>query len=473
MNLPLRTRMFLAMVGLIVLSFLMTGTISYFFFLSENEEYNFERIKRKEYAIRSTVDYFISETKDDLFLNPERLVEIFDDRICELADIHNQDIGFYDFNGKYLISSLAPGFDNRLFPPFLADDLRIKLTENTEATQAVEDKLGVKYLISASVVVDDNGKPIAILTFPYELDKRFDETEMREFFENLFGVFFLLFGLAVAIALFLSNSIARPLTRLKQRIAETRLDNNRPITDVYPPEIQSLSREYNRMLSALQKSATELAKRERDSAWRDMARQVAHEIKNPLTPMKLNLQMMAMKNPEQSDMIKGLIVQVDAMAQIADAFSRYANIPELQTRNFKLDEMLSSGLSVLGDNGVKFINRAKEEIHFHGDPDQLTRAVNNLVKNALQAGKDGTTPKVEVYLDENDKEITLTVKDDGIGIPASEHEHIFEPKFTTKTSGMGLGLSIVRTIIEGHGGRISLVSSPGKGSSFTVHLPKR
>jgi len=473
MNTPIRIRMFLAMVGLIVLSFIMTGSISYLFFKAENEEYNLERIKRKEYAIRTTVDYFISNSNEDLYRNPEKLIEVFDDRICELADIHNQDIGFYDFNGKYIISSLPSDFDSKLFPAFLYEDLYRNTRELGEAILRLTSKDGDEYLISASVVVDEKGRSIAILIFPYEIDKRYDENELRDFFSRLFTIFFVVFLAAVGIALFLSNSIAKPLTRLKERIAQTRLDRNLPIKEKYPPEIQKLVNEYNRMLKALQKSATELARKERDAAWRDMARQVAHEIKNPLTPMKLNLQLLARKHPDLDETIKGLVAQVDAMAQIADAFSRYANIPELQIREFDLNEMLRTNMLVHQHEKVNFIDKTSEKVLFTGDPDQLTRAVNNLVKNALQAGHEGNTPNVEVVLEASISEVLIHIVDDGVGIPRDKQESIFEPRFTTKTGGMGLGLSIVRTIIDGHGGKIDLKSTKGKGSEFTVHLPRK
>jgi signal transduction histidine kinase len=189
--------------------------------------------------------------------------------------------------------------------------------------------------------------------------------------------------------------------------------------------------------------------------------------------MKLNLQLLARKHPDLDETIKGLVAQVDAMAQIADAFSRYANIPELQIREFDLNEMLRTNMLVHQHEKVNFIDKTSEKVLFTGDPDQLTRAVNNLVKNALQAGHEGNTPNVEVVLEASISEVLIHIVDDGVGIPRDKQESIFEPRFTTKTGGMGLGLSIVRTIIDGHGGKIDLKSTKGKGSEFTVHLPRK
>jgi two-component system, NtrC family, nitrogen regulation sensor histidine kinase NtrY len=477
MNYPLRIRMFLAMLGLIVLSFLMTGTISYYFFKAENEEYNLERLKRKEYAVRATVDYFIRSQGDELFQNPSRLVEIFDDRICELADIHNQDIGFYDFDGHYIISSAPSGYGGMLFPPDIDEELRRLVQNEGEGVMQKTKVNGHDYIFSATVVTDEKDRPIAILKFPYEVDKRYEQKELRDFFTSLFGIFGLVFFFAVLLALLLSNSIARPLTILTQKISQTRLENNKPVDGHFPPEIQRLADEYNQMLSALHYSAVELAKKERQSAWQDMAKQVAHEIKNPLTPMKLNLQMLAQKIHHDADAektketIEGLIAQVDAMAQIADAFSRYANLPELKREPLLVQDLVRKACGIFRDDKLQIEDFTSGEVYISGDGEQLVRAINYLVKNARQSGTDGKMPDIRVVIEEIAHEVRIGVIDNGMGIPQSEREKIFEPRFTTKTGGMGLGLSIVKTIVTGLDGRITLDSEPGKGSAFYVHLP--
>ncbi|MCC5917583.1 MAG: HAMP domain-containing histidine kinase [Cryomorphaceae bacterium] len=474
MKASLRIRMFLAMLGLIFLSFLMTGTISYYFFKAENEEYNLERLKRKEYAIRATIDYFIRNLGEDLYQNPERLVEVFDDRICELADIHNQDIGFYDFEGKYIISSAAS--NGGLFPPFL-NSVLLGLVQQDGAGVTVENHPNNrKYILSGTVVTDERNRPLAILKFPYETDERFEQEELREFFASLFGIFGLVFFIAVVIALILSNSIARPLTILREKISRTQLANNQPIEGSFPLEIQRLANEYNRMLKALHDAALELAKKERHSAWQDMAKQVAHEIKNPLTPMKLNLQMLEQKfrrdkNPS-TEIISGLIAQVDAMAQIADTFSRYANLPDLKKDPLHIQPLIRNACALFHGDNLHLDDRTTRDLYIKGDKEQLIRALNNLIKNAQQAGEKGVPPNIEIIVEDAGHEVCIAICDDGVGIPKSEHEKIFEPRFTTKSAGMGLGLSIVKSVIEGLDGRLSLESTPGTGSVFYVHLPK-
>ncbi len=471
---PLRTRMFLAMLGLIVLSFLMTGTISFYFFKKENDEYNVERLKRKEYAIRASVDYFVRSHHQDLYLNATMLVEVFDDRICELAEIHQQDIGFYDFDGTYIISSKTEDSETSLFPAQIPDMLMDQLKESGEGTMNYRSENNQKYIFSSTVVYDDSDRPLAILNFPYLTDERYEEDELREFFARLFGIFALVFFIAVMFALFLSNSIARPLTILRQKIAETRLGDNKPIEGNYPPEIQRLASEYNQMLKELHESAVLLAQRERQTAWRDMARQVAHEIKNPLTPMKLQMQMLAMSpdTPQKiKDKLEGLVAQVDAMAEIADAFSRYANLPELKREPVHVQNMLLKTISIFDASQVTLIDKTNGKTTIKGDAEQLTRAMNNLIKNALQAEQPDVPVEVRIKLTATKDAVRIDVVDNGTGIPHNELEEIFEPRFTTKNSGMGLGLSIVKRVIEGLDGKITVQSTPGKGSVFSVHLP--
>ncbi len=474
-RLPLRNRMFLAMLGLIVLSFFMTGAISFYFFKKENEEYNIERLKRKEYAIRATVDYFIRNHPQDLYLNASQLMDVFDERICELAEIHQQDIGFYDFDGSYVISSKAESEHTALFPGEIPAELLEQLKNSGEGTMRYQSHKDQNYIFSASVVFDERQRPIAILNFPYLTDERFEEDELWEFFARLSGIFALVFFVAVIIALFLSNSIAKPLTRLREKIAETRLGENKPIAGAFPPEIYKLAEEYNQMLQELHDSAIKLAQRERQSAWRDMARQVAHEIKNPLTPMKLQMQMLAQRSdtPEAvAEKLNSLVAQVDAMAEIANAFSRYANLPELKRNPINITEVVYKAASIFDDQQIEVSEHTNGNAMVNGDAEQLIRALNNLIKNALQAEREDEPIRIRINVYEQGDDVHIDIIDNGVGIPDDERDAIFEPRFTTKNSGMGLGLSIVKRVIEGLDGNITFTSEVGKGSVFSVHLPK-
>ncbi len=244
-------------------------------------------------------------------------------------------------------------------------------------------------------------------------------------------------------------------------------------------EIVKLIDSYNSMIDQLEQSAVKLARSEREQAWREMAKQVAHEIKNPLTPMRLSVQSFQRKfNPADPDASKKieefshtLIQQIDMMSSIAAAFSNFAEMPAQQNETLNVVKTVKLALDIFNENYIHFISE-EEEIIAKLDRTQLIRVVTNLVKNAIQAVPDVPSPRILVSVVSEGDYVKISVADNGIGIPDDVKEKVFEPKFTTKSSGMGLGLGMVKTIVETYKGTISLTSQPGKGTVFTVLLPK-
>jgi two-component system, NtrC family, nitrogen regulation sensor histidine kinase NtrY len=222
-----------------------------------------------------------------------------------------------------------------------------------------------------------------------------------------------------------------------------------------------------------------LAQSEREQAWREMAKQVAHEIKNPLTPMRLTVQSFQRKfdandpnlNQKLDDYSKTLIQQIDTMSAVASAFSNFASMPAQQNENLNVVDVVELALDIFNEDFIHFESE-KEEIITKLDRTQLIRIITNLVKNAIQSIPDEQAEKLVLVTvkDEND-EVLIVVKDNGTGIETENREHIFEPKFTTKNSGMGLGLGIIKNIIENYKGTITFESELGKGTTFIVSLP--
>lgn len=233
------------------------------------------------------------------------------------------------------------------------------------------------------------------------------------------------------------------------------------------------------MIDELESSAAALAANERESAWREMAKQVAHEIKNPLTPMRLTVQSFERKfdnsDPNNSEKVKeftqSLTQQIDTMSAIASAFSTYANMPAQKDETLDLIEITKLALDIFNEEYIIF-NSNEKEIIVKLDRVQLIRVVTNLVKNATQSVDESNNPRVEVKVFSNKESAIIEVSDNGAGIPDENKERIFEPKFTTKSSGMGLGLAMVKSIIENYKGKISLKSEVDIGSVFTVEFPK-
>lgn len=234
------------------------------------------------------------------------------------------------------------------------------------------------------------------------------------------------------------------------------------------------------MVDKLEESASMLAQSEREQAWREMAKQVAHEIKNPLTPMRLTVQSFQRKFDENdpnlrqklNDYTKTLIQQIDTMTAVASAFSNFASMPAQQNETLNVVEVVEFSLDIFNEEFIEF-QSAEPEIITVMDRTQLIRIITNLVKNAIQAIPEIQEEKrIQVSVYQNWEGVVILVKDNGVGIDPDYQERIFEPKFTTKTSGMGLGLGIIKNIIENYKGTITFESESHKGTTFKVTLPR-
>lgn len=479
--LSLRIRIFLSMIILILIASILMASISIIQFKNEAKDYHQERLDRKEFAIKEHSNYVLSTTTYPL--TPDNLKLIFKDKIHELADIHNVEINIYSLEGKLLKSSKAKFSVDKVAPPI--PNYILKLVQSSVEKRYVDIKNidGVKNRSSYSLIKDDKFKPLGILNIPYAEDDGFYETELRQFLLRLSQVYSFMLIIAFALAYFLSSYITKSLKTISDKINETSLNqkNEKIVIEANSREINSLISAYNQMVDKLEESATMLAQSEREQAWREMAKQVAHEIKNPLTPMRLTVQSFQRKfdgndpNLKQKldDYSKTLIQQIDTMTSVASAFSNFASMPAQQNETLNVVEVVEFSLDIFNEDFIQFKSQ-KEEIVAVLDRTQLIRIITNLVKNASQSIPEEQDLKVVlVSVKEKETMVEITVTDNGIGIEAINREKIFEPKFTTKNSGMGLGLGIIKNIIENYKGTITFETEPGKGTTFTVSLPKK
>ncbi len=477
--LSLRIRIFLSMIILIVIASVLMASISIIQFKNEAKEYHQERLDRKENAIKEHINYVLSTTTYPL--TQANLPLIFKDKIHELADIHNLDINIYSLNGKLLKSSKATFSVDKVAPPI--PKYIINLVESSVEKRYVDIKNvnGVKNRSSYSQIKDDKFKPLGILNIPYVEDDGFYENELQQFLLRLSQVYSFMLIVAFALAYFLSTYITKSLKTISDKINETSLNqkNEKIVIEANSKEINLLIKAYNGMVDKLEESASKLAQSEREQAWREMAKQVAHEIKNPLTPMRLTVQNFQRKfdanDPELkqklNDYSKTLIQQIDTMSAVASAFSNFASMPAQQNETLNVVQVVELALDIFNEDFIAFESN-NSYIVTKLDRTQLIRIITNLVKNAIQSIPEEQEEKhVWVSVNEVDGFVIISVKDNGIGIEPEHAEHIFEPKFTTKTSGMGLGLGIIKNIIENYKGTITFETKPGKGSTFRVSLP--
>ena len=290
-----------------------------------------------------------------------------------------------------------------------------------------------------------------------------------------------MFIISILISYLLSSNITKSISQISEKLGITQLNERNQKLKLQPgnQEINGLILAYNNMVDTLEESAQKLAQSEREHAWREMAKQVAHEIKNPLTPMRLTIQNFQRKfdpnDPNSSqkleDFSETLIQQIDTMTTVASAFSNFANMPTQQNERLNIVQVCKTALEIFNEDYVDFKTSANE-IFTSFDRTQLTRIVTNLVKNAIQSIPENQEIKsVVVEILKEDAGFVLKISDNGIGISTENAAHIFEPKFTTKNSGMGLGLAIIKKIIENYNGSITFESEEEKGTLFTVKLP--
>lgn len=477
--LSLRIRIFLSMILLVLIASILMASISVIQFKNEARNFHQERLERKENAIKEHINYVLSTTTYPL--TKENLPLIFKDKIHELSDIHNLEINIYSLDGKLLKSSKSSFSVDSTTPPI--QKYIVKLVQSSLEKRYVDitNIEGVKNRSSYSQIKDDKFKPLGILNLPYVEDDSFYENEIQEFLIKLSQVYFFMLIIAFALAYFLASYITSSLKTISDKLNETNLNqkNEKIEIEANSKEINLLISAYNKMVDKLEESANRLAQSEREQAWREMAKQVAHEIKNPLTPMRLTVQSFQRKfdasdptlKQKLDDYSKTLIQQIDTMTSVASAFSNFASMPAQQNETLNVVSVVEITLDIFNEDYIHF-KSIETEIESVMDRTQLIRIITNLVKNAIQAiPKNKENKEVLVSVEKNHKNVLITVSDNGVGIESKNIERIFEPKFTTKNSGMGLGLGIIKNIIENYKGTITFETQIGLGTTFTVSLP--
>jgi signal transduction histidine kinase len=490
-KLALRTRIFLAMILLVLLASVLISAVAIYQYKEQSEDYHKERLERKEENIQTHLKRVLNGRQNTWEVKTENIPLIFKEEIYNIADIHKLQINLYNLEGDLLITSKAGLQDNNV-EKCLPAEVMNALTQNVEFNNASEiahhryvDKHkenGETFQSSYTYITDNRSKPIAILNIPYLEKDDFLSKELQEFLQRLGFAFMLVLLTAIAIAYLLSKYITKSLKSISDKINTTRLEkrNERIDVDDTSEEISTLVNSYNSMIDELEESAVQLAKSEREQAWREMAKQVAHEIKNPLTPMRLTVQNFQRKfNPKDENIYqkvdeysKTLIQQIDTMSAIASAFSNFAKMPAQQNETLNVVKIVKLALDIFNEDYIVFSSDA-DEIIAKFDRTQLIRVVTNLVKNAIQAIPEGRIPKIVIHVSQNNGDVVITVADNGFGVAEENKHKVFEPKFTTKTSGMGLGLAMVKNIVETYKGTVSFVSEKNKGTTFKVTFPKK
>ena len=478
-KLSLRSRIFLFMIMLVVVASILIAAVTIIQYREQSQDYHRQRLERKEAQLISSINYVLKETTWEI--KTENLYLIFKDKIYEIANIHNVSFNLYNLEGN-LIKMSKSSVENTRIDSYLSTEILKQLNESVSKRYVEKNKrLGGNYRSSYVMLTGINAKPLGILNVPYFDDDTLNEAQLNEFLIRLSYAYIVMILVAIAFAYFVSKYITKSLQTIREKMKGTRLEkSNQKIKLVGASlEVSALVESYNSMIDDLEESARKLATSERKQAWREMAKQVAHEIKNPLTPMRLSVQSFQQKfdpkdpgvHKKVDEYSKTLIQQIDTLSSIASAFSNFAKMPVQKLELLNVVEVVELALDIFPDSDIEFTSN-ESQINVDFDRSQLIRIITNLVKNAIQSIPVDRSPQISIIISSNDTDVVIQVKDNGNGITESIERKIFEPRFTTKTSGMGLGLPMIKNIIETYNGSISFSTLIGEGSEFTVRFPK-
>jgi two-component system nitrogen regulation sensor histidine kinase NtrY len=479
-NSSLTRRIQTIIVALLLLAMSAVGITSGNLVSRQFEANNKKQLSEKTEIILSE----LAEQFDPRSFFDESEKELVNLKLKEYARLFNTDISLFSKNG-YLFNTSEPKlYDLGLAASFANPNAFWNLKQNKSSSASVNEKAGtLKYLSLYTPLFDGKKELIGFMNLPYFAKQGDLANELSGIISALINVYVILFVISILGGLILSGYITQPLRLIKQQIANITLGKqNEKITWQSNDEIGKLVFEYNEMLVKLENSANLLAQSERESAWREMAKQVAHEIKNPLTPMKLNLQYLQHLMKNNPDDFKerfekasvGIIEQIDALASIATEFSKFAKLPGKQLQTLNLAEVINTSVLIFeNQKNIAITNAITEpELLVNGDKDQCLRVFNNVLKNAVQALDDTAQPHIEILCEQRGDAIIILIRDNGCGIAADLKAKIFTPNFTTKTTGSGLGLAMVKNIMQGFGGAIWFESEAAQGTTFFLEFKK-
>ncbi len=485
-QLSIRSQIHSTIIMVSLLSFVVIGIATILFFVNRYHRNNQDRLTRAiQIMVNEVKKKLIDHTvfNDGVMLYEPGFNDEVKDVMAEISEIHGTDVNLYDTLGDLKVTSNADIYYRGVLSEKMNPLAFYRLQHLHQVQTVTDETVGkINYQSIYVPVQDEYGKAVAYLNIPSYSTQGELKQEISNFLVTIINLNAFIFLVAGAIAVFITNRITSSFTIIGQKMRDINLRKmNQEIEWKRNDEIGVLVKEYNKMVQKLEESADALAKSEREGAWRQMARQVAHEIKNPLTPMKLSIQYLQKAIDNNSPDVKAmtgnvartLIEQIDHLSKIASDFSQFANIGNPKNEVFDLHEMLHS-LSSLYEATENLDFRwepVPNKVLLFADKTQLNRLFTNLLQNAIEASTTRAQRVIRMKEDLNGEYITVSITDNGEGIPEHTRSKIFTPNFTTKSSGTGLGLAMSKSIVEQAHGEIWFSTQEGQGSTFFVRLP--
>lgn len=475
-----RSRIQYVLVSMVLFSLLFFGGGTIYYIKKQYEQQTRQNVRDK---MVSALVEAMQELGEESELKSTKS-DYFSYILRRMSNIFLTDITLYNKEGNLAGSSQMKLFDEGIVSRNMSPESyhRLAIEKSIEFIQ--DEKIGnLQYLSAYCSFRNDAGELLGYLNIPYFARQSELEKEISTILGAIINIYVLLLVISVVLALTISEYFTKPLRLIQDKLGKIKLGKaSEPIEWKSQDEIGSLVNEYNRMIDELQKSAELLAKSERESAWREMAKQVAHEIKNPLTPMKLSIQHLQRTWQNKDDgmdkkierITATLIEQIEALSTIASEFSSFAKMPTSISEKVNLTAIIENSIALFKDStDTEFtFESSVTESYVYADKEQMLRVFNNLLKNALQAIPEYRQGKIDVSLSRKENMWLVRISDNGIGIAEDKMDKIFLPNFTTKSGGMGLGLAMVKSIVETFSGRIWFETSRAAGTTFFVALPE-
>ncbi len=477
-----KTRIQVSILFILLVSLLVVGIGINNYVITQFNKKNKLNLREKSNSILLEFKSRIEGMPDEE-VNPDYIKYVLE----KLSTIFFTDINFYHANGNLLTSSRESiyneGFLSRQMNPKAFQEMTI----NKQAFYMQSEKIGSFDYLSVYAVFRNNSNEVkGYINLPYFLRQKELKEDLASSLLSMINVFSLLIAISMIITFIIASRLTEPLTVLQEKLGQIRIGRKNEIIEYAKnDEIGSLVTEYNRMIIELEKSADLLAKSEREIAWREMAKQVAHEVKNPLTPMKLSVQYLLKawddKQPDFEDRLRrfkdAMIMQIETLSNIASEFSYFAKMPVAIRQEANVADLLESCLDFYrnneGDVKIDFKNYLSGKTPMVLlDKDQMLRVFNNIIRNAIQSIPGDREGRILIELKETELKYIISVTDNGVGIQEDIRDKIFSPNFTTKNSGMGLGLAMTKTILENMDGNIYFDTHQDEGTTFYIELNK-
>jgi two-component system, NtrC family, nitrogen regulation sensor histidine kinase NtrY len=484
MNLNFRQKLQFSFIGILLFSFILVGTVVAFLTINEYRSKHYDNVKEKLNSIYYELDDMLSSEKhlSTDWRNPA--YASLNALLINLSNIFNTDINLFDLNGFLMATSRPEIYYRNLAGHRMNNQAYIDLIMLKQSECLQTEQVGkMKYISEYVPFINAENKITAYVNIPYFRMQSILAREISNLIVAVINFALLLILITMSFAVFISGRLTSPLSMLTGGLASVSLGKkSKHLSYDGNDEIGELVKQYNRMVDELEESAHKLANSEREYAWREMAKQIAHEIKNPLTPMKLNVQQLLKswkdKAPGFEDKIetftKSQVEYIDDLSSIASAFSSFAKLPGTILAEVNLPEQVKTTLELFKDTEnvefkVKWPHESK--VIIYADKEHVNGIFSNLLKNSIQAIPADRKGVIKILMEVKGNLVLVTISDNGTGIPPSLRSRMFTPNFTTKSSGTGLGLSLVKKYVEEANGRIWFESDSDNGATFYMEFP--